>query len=180
MPPKVTQKYLVSTGFKSTDDRRLINLGRDLGFLDGAGVPTNRWRDYRDRTAAGSVLAGAVKETYENLFQMFPDAQLKDDEALRNFFSAETDLGKDAIDATVRTFKTVCGFADFDVEPSSQQPAQEESSTVTVREQPNLRLPGMATGMTVNINVQLQLPATDDPAIYENLFEALRKHLIAG
>ena len=33
-------------------------------------------------------------------------------------------------------------------------------------------------GLTVNINLQLQLPATDDASVYDNLFSALRKHLL--
>lgn len=33
---------------------------------------------------------------------------------------------------------------------------------------------------TVNINIQLQLPGTDKPEVYEELFKALRKHLFPG
>jgi hypothetical protein len=31
---------------------------------------------------------------------------------------------------------------------------------------------------TVNINIQLQIPESDNPEVYENLFKSLRKHLL--
>jgi hypothetical protein len=33
-------------------------------------------------------------------------------------------------------------------------------------------------GLTLNVNLQLQLPATSDGEIYEKLFGAMRKHLM--
>jgi hypothetical protein len=32
--------------------------------------------------------------------------------------------------------------------------------------------------MTLNVNIQLQLPATAESEVYEKLFAAMRKHLI--
>lgn len=38
-----------------------------------------------------------------------------------------------------------------------------------------------ATGpFAIAINIQLELPASTDPAVYENLFKALKKHLLSG
>ena len=38
--------------------------------------------------------------------------------------------------------------------------------------------PTVATCPAIAINIQLQLPETENPEIYENLFKALRKHLL--
>ena len=35
------------------------------------------------------------------------------------------------------------------------------------------------TGMTVNINIQLQIPATDKAEIYDSFFAAMKKHLLS-
>jgi hypothetical protein len=37
----------------------------------------------------------------------------------------------------------------------------------------------MPNGINLTINVQLQLPATDDNTIYEKLFEAMKKYLMS-
>jgi len=34
-------------------------------------------------------------------------------------------------------------------------------------------------GLTININIQLQLPATDDASVYEKLFDAMNKTILA-
>ena len=49
IPSKVTLKYLESVGLTSKNDRPLVPLFRALGFLDSSGVPTSRYRDYRDK-----------------------------------------------------------------------------------------------------------------------------------
>jgi hypothetical protein len=35
-------------------------------------------------------------------------------------------------------------------------------------------------GLTININIQLQIPATDDATVYEKLFEAMNKTILRG
>ncbi len=74
VPPKVSQDYLKSVGFKSSNDRYLIPIMKTLGFLDTSGVPTDRWRAYRDKGRAKGVLAAAITEAYGSLFETYPDA----------------------------------------------------------------------------------------------------------
>jgi len=85
VPQKVTIKYLESVGFKSKNDRRIIPLLKFLQFIDSSQVPTELWRKYRDTKIAPNVLAQAIKKAYSKLFEIYPNAYRKDDEALRNF-----------------------------------------------------------------------------------------------
>ena len=176
VPNTVNQHYLASVGFRSSNDRPLITLAKYLKFLDSNNAPTPRWNRYKDRAASGALLAEAIREGYSTLFERYPDAYRKDDEALTNFFSVETGLGKRAVEATVKTFKTVCGLGDFAVQAEAPP-----SELIT----PPARTPSVAAarqssaGMTININVQLQLPASDDPNVYDQLFAAMKKHLLS-
>lgn len=170
IPPKVTFKYLQQVGFKSSWDRRIIKILKFIGFINSSGVPNTRWKNYRDKSKAKKVLAVAVKEAYIDLFSTFPDAYRKDDEALQNYFSAHTNLGGRALRAVVDTFKTLCELSDFEV--PLKVPTEKE-----IPEEPEKRKKRVDREFALNINIQLQLPATEDASIYDKLFAALKKHL---
>jgi hypothetical protein len=173
VPDKVTQKYLEKVGFKSTNDRYLIGVLKFVGFLDASGVPTKVWQSYRNKKTAGATLAAALRRCYADLFGTYPDAYRKDNEALRNYFSAHTKVAESTLGLIVSTFKTFCENADFEGEqPPETDEAATEPKTPLV---PPKRTPPKAlpTGLpAVNINIQLQLPATDDATIYDKLFAA--------
>ena len=165
IPSKVKQQYLNSVGFKSSNDRSPITIAKFLGFIDAGNSPSARWREYRNRQSAPRIMADALKEAYAELSRVYPDAHQKDNEALRNFIGAQTSLGQRAIGAAIAAFKTLCELADFDVE------AAEEVVSEEVRQPPSdkrslLEARRAATGVGINLNIQLQLPATDDASIY--------------
>jgi len=35
-------------------------------------------------------------------------------------------------------------------------------------------------GVTVNVNIRLELPATQDASVYDKIFESLKKHILAS
>ncbi len=175
VPPKVNRNYLESARFKSKNDRPLINLMKFLGFLDSSGVPTNVWQSYRDPKGAKGVLAKAIRTAYNDLFGMYEDAFNKDDDTLQSYFSSKTDVGKSTIDYIVLTFKNLCQVADFEAVPAE---AVVPAPLTSPREEA-ASIPTVATGLTVNINVQLTLPATDDETVYDKLFASLKRNLLS-
>lgn len=177
-PEKVTIKYLKSAGFTSSNDQYLSPILKFIGFLDGTGIPGDSWRAYRAPAKAKRVLAEAIRRGYKPLFDMYADAFRKDKEALRNFFSTHTNVGEATLNLIVRTFETLCELADFEGPATKSEIA---TSTETIKKKGTLldvepRREGK--GMAVNINIQLQLPATDDSKVYDRLFEAMKKHLL--
>lgn len=177
-PDKVTTKYLEAVGFRSKNDRPIIPILKFLGFIDSAGAPTDPWRQYRNKGQSGAVLATAIRGAYEDLFGIYPNAESKDNEALRNFFSSKTNVGSGALGYIVSTFKGLCELGDFSDE------ASDSSVESSIETQPKIPLTGKgvaarANGLTINLNVELQLPATDDASIYDKLFEAMKKHLLS-
>ena len=177
VPDVVNAKYLAQLGYKSNNDKRFVPLLKFLGFINSSGVPQNLWTVYRTNSkTAKRALAQAIKESYSQLFSDFPDANRKDNEALRTYFSANTTVGKYALDSIVRTFKALCVLADFEGVPikitKKESPEKEKEAIFEEAE--------IAKKIVVNLNIQLQLPASDDPKIYDKLFEALKKHLFSN
>jgi len=173
IPPKVTQTYLKTIGFKSSNDHYLIGLSKSLGFVDTVGKPTTKWRDFKDKTKAPKVMADAVKTAYADLYSTYPDADKKDDDTLQNYFARTSGVADSVARLMVRTFKNLCELADFEAVAEEEHvttptaPAGEKVGEIPLGEKP----------VTLNINIQLQLPATEDVTIYEALFSALKKHL---
>jgi hypothetical protein len=175
VPGKVTREFLKSVGFKSGNDNYIIPILKDLDFLDSGAAPTANWQKYRSKGTAGAVMATAVRAAYPELFVAYPDANRKDNEALRNYFSTHSRAAETTIGLVVRTFKTLCELADFDAEDTSFQPDQSKklSRGFPVKQQQA----STQSAVTVNVNVQLQLQATDDASIYDKFFAAMKKHL---
>src|SRR5262245_57686569 len=67
-PERFSIKFLENLGFTSTNDRLLIGLLKDLGFLNADGTPQQRYYEFLDRTRSNHVLADAIREAYGDLF----------------------------------------------------------------------------------------------------------------
>lgn len=179
IPDKVTQKILEAWGLKSKNDRPLLTILKSIGFVDSSGTPTDHWAAFRGASGP-AVLAQAIRSSYSSLFQLYPDAHQKDNEALRNFFSTHTSVGAGTLNFMVGTFRALCDIADFQVGPV-EIPSAEATSARAKLAEPAARAVSVpsSSGFTINVNIQLTLPATDNPAIYENLFAAMKKHILS-
>ncbi len=184
VPAKVDTNYLKSVGFKSGNDTALIKIFKSLGFLDGSGVPTDKWRAYKDSTKSKKVLGEAVKATYSGVFTIYPDAHRKDDEAIRNWIRTETGGSDLAVQRMLSVFKTLVGNAEFEGLDELGQTMAIESNPVTQPTPVGVPAPVVSapvvskSGPVVNVNIELQIPPTNDPVIYENFFAAMKKYLL--
>jgi hypothetical protein len=152
-----------------------------IGFVDSSGIPTKLWQAYRNKSQSSKVLAAALRAAYKTLFATYPDANRKDNEALRNFFSSHTSVAENTVTLMVRTFKVMAEMGNFDspdegAEVDEPEPEAEEkggSGAAVVKRKV------VTNGMTVNVNIQLQIPATDKADVYDSFFAAMKKHLLS-
>jgi hypothetical protein len=187
VPTKVTGTYIKSVGFATSNDRAILTVLKFIGFVDNAGAPTDLWRKFRNKDQGKKVLAAALRKSYATLFDTYPDANRKDNEALRNFFSSHTNVSEGTLTLMVRTFKTLADFGDFesttdeelsdvkDVEINEDEVPEPDKGGGVVKR----KLLTGTGGMTVNINIQLQIPATDKAETYDSFFAAMKKHLLS-
>ena len=178
VPNKYDTKFLKSLGFTSSNDSRMLGAIKFIGLADEKGTPTVLWKELRANSK--DAVAKGVRQGYADLFSHYPDAHVKDDEALRTFFSAQTTLGAQAVAKMVRTFKAFCEMGDFSPEKSTA-PAKVKPTAKDADEVPSrvsaVKTKEIADGLTVNINVQLQVPPDATGEIYDKFFEAMRRHL---
>jgi len=176
-PPKVDRSYFPSIGFKSSNDYYLVGVCKFLGFIDTTGIPTPKWNDFKDKEKAPQVMADSLRTAYSDLFTIYPDAQKRDDATLQNYFASKSGVAAIVAKRMVQTFKNLCEFANFEAGSVIEHAILPASATPKIKD-----VAQMMTGtrpITININIQLQLPATEDVNIYDSLFDSLKKHLFS-
>jgi hypothetical protein len=179
-PEKFTQRYLESLGFKSNSDRLMIGVLKSIDFLAEDGKPTPRYFEYLDQTQSGRVLAIAIGDAYEDIFQVNKNAQTMETGAVVNKLKTLTqgDYSDAVLKKMATTFTTLCSLADWDApapKPKDIDPPLEESPDEKPPKLPQSTNPINLGGLVYNI--QLILPESRDPKVYDALFQSLRKHL---
>ncbi|UOX89690.1 DUF5343 domain-containing protein [Amycolatopsis sp. FBCC-B4732] len=182
-PERFTQKFLEDLGFPSSADRLVITMLKALGLLTDTGQPTQRYHEFLDRSEAKKVLAQAIRSAYADLFQLNKNAhqmQKADVQGKMKTISqgqhSDEVLGKMA--ATFRAFSALADFSD-EVDVSRQLEEGKKLSPANSDARPVDDVSGSGplrmSGLVYNINIHL--PESRDPAVYDALFRSLREHL---
>lgn len=182
VPTKATYDWLKTLGLKSSNDRSLLPVLKQIGFIDGNQVPTPAWKQYRGADHK-AVLGRAIQVGYTDLFQTYPDAHSRSNTDISHVFSTKSDAGKQAIDKMVSTFKNLVSLAEFSDVPvlatDSLAPTPEPVPAANGMSTPVVALQAPATnGLAVNINIALTLPETSDEKVFAAFFKAMREHLL--
>lgn len=178
VPTAINTNTLPILGFKSTNDRPIAGILRFINFVDPSGSPTQSYKDFRVQGKAKAVMTSAIRKAYSDLFDIYQDAYEKDEQSLKDFFAPTTEAGEQVVNCTVATFRTLCSFADF--KATSEEETEKEAETGEVGKQARKQQATPAPqGVTINLNIQLTLPTTDNEKVYENIFKALKDNLLS-
>lgn len=175
-PVKFNQDSLKSLGYTSSNDRTFVAALKLLGFLDAGGAPTALWDELR--ADPPRAVAEGLRTGYADLFGQYPDAPRRDDEALRAFFSANTDVGAAAVAKMAGTFKALCGLADFSDVPQSAFGPVSTSGQPSAGPRPPLPTATSRGEAAINVNIDIRLPEDATGKAYEAFFRALRRNLL--
>lgn len=179
VPDKVTQAYLMSIGYKSPNDRRIIPVLKSINFIGDNGVPTQSFSDFRTEKSE-QIMATALRKTYADLFKIYSRPLEKDKSVLENFFAKNhPSVKKSTLGLFVDTFKVLCEFADFGAPAIAITPTPIPTPDRTPTLTPAVQLPvAREGGVNLSVNIQLELPATQDATVYDKIFASLKKHLL--
>lgn len=190
-PERFTHKFLKDLEFTSSNDRLLLGVLKGLGFIDESGVPQQRYFDFLDQSVAGRVLAEAIEEAYSDLFNLRTDAQNMEVKDVKNKFRSLTQGQKsdNVIQNMAVTFKALCEQAEWskpDRAPAKKkkvaqrqpesEPSTDEESKFDAPPPQDERLNN--DKLQLHYNIQLILPNSRDPAVFDAFFSSLKKHLL--
>ncbi|WP_170358298.1 DUF5343 domain-containing protein [Ruegeria arenilitoris] len=180
VPSQVDKKFLQENGYTSSHDLKLLAPLKYIGLVENkarGGAPTDLWKEARGDLA--SAVGKGVKQGYAALFEKYPNAHLRDQESLTNFFKANTDQSADSARRMADKFLALCEISSFEaqqentnqndtghvVEPTTH--AAQSSSTQSDENASKLSFeaPGLPA---VTINIELQVPSDPSGEVYEN------------
>ncbi len=184
-PERFTNKFLEDLGFKSSNDRLITGVLKGLGFLNETGEPTQKYYSFLDQTQSKKVLAVGIQEAYEDLFDLRRDAQNMTQDEVKNKLKTLTQgqKGEKVIDSMARTFKTLCEYADWS-EPEraviGKEPEIDNAVVLESVSTPSSTVSLLAETNSLGLcyNIQIHLPETTNMAVYDAIFQSIKKHLM--
>lgn len=180
VPPKFTHDFMSSMlGLKSSSYRAMIPLLKNLGFLDQGNVPTQDYKDFRDDTKSGLVLAKRIKETYADLFTANEYAYKLGKEELTGKLITMLGLSKDDknIPFVVATLQELFKLANFTEKHKTdiKKKKPDEGMIEEPLQEPSEKLRQLGISYTINLN----LPATTEVEVFNAIFKSLKEHILS-
>ncbi len=179
-PEKFTLRFLQSLEFKSTTDRLIVGVLKAMRFVDTDGKPTDRYYRYLDQTQSAIVLAEGIREGYSDIFQVDKNAHNLTQKVVVNKFKTLTQgqYSDGVLENMGRTFVSLCKLADFKSKPAVQPEATgDEAPKGEEGDKPPLPKDKVSLG-GLHYNIQIILPESRDPKVYDALFRSLKEHLL--
>jgi hypothetical protein len=178
-PTKFTADYLKTIGFAGSNDRAIIPLLKDLGFLNADGVPTKRYHDYRNSAQSKAVLGDSLKEAYEDLFHVNAKPTKSDRQAIEGVFKTVNNVNDRLAEIQAATFFALLDRANVAGEKVAKKQIGEELDEKPPHESVRKEDSGAAGRiLSLRHNIEVHLPATKDVEIYNAIFKALKEHLL--
>lgn len=182
-PERFTNKFLEDLGYKSSNDRLVIGMFKALGLLDESGQPLQRYYEFLDQTQTGRIIAIGVEEAYEDLFNLRKDAQNLTNDEVKNKLKTITQGQKSdkILSLMAMTFRAFCDLADWEsathediienIDVPSYGPTEKQEKTCVSKDK-------HISDMNLHYNIQIHLPETTNMAVYDAIFQSMKKHLI--
>lgn len=183
-PEKFTVQYLKDLGFASTNFRAVVPLLKALGFLSDDGVPTSRYREYRNTALSRQVMAAALRDAYGELFTIRANPTSADRKLIEGKFRSVHNASPNTAKLMASTFYALLEMADLSVAtpPKKDDKPEKEPETGAVvalpRKNEEASDASQSPRPTFHYNIEIHLPATKDVEVFNAIFKSLREHLL--
>lgn len=189
-PERFTTDYLTSVlGYGSGSARPVIPLLKRLNFLQADGTPTPLYARFRNPSERAPAMLDALKAGYPELYARNEYAHVLPKDKLRDLVVEITGLERDNqivayIGGTFQALKAAGGVSENTrgVTPAATNGA-EAPSTITAPapfERPDFgtHRGAQEIGMNLAYTINLNLPPSSDPEVFNAIFKALKEHLL--
>ena len=186
-PERFTQDFLeTKLGHSGGSARPIIPLLKRMGFLGTDGVPTVLYDQFRNPETQGFAVAEGMKKAFTELFDRNEYIYDLSRDKLTGQVIEITGGTKDdsRTKAIVGTFSALKELADFEGEEPQNLVSEQKSEVVPsiqpsnntedIPSTPNKENIELRVGYTINLN----LPETNDPEVFNAIFRALRDNLL--
>ncbi len=184
-PPKVSGDFVKNIlGIKGGSGDQITSFLKKIGLADSSGSPTEIYNRVRNPSTSGQAIAEAMRIAYRPLFDRNEYVYSLDDEALKGLIVEETGNAHDSnpVKMAFSSFKSLNELADFetsDVTPEDLVPSPQKVENSRQESREFNELGSSSPKLNIGYNIHLNLPATDDIAVFNAIFRSLKENLLS-
>jgi hypothetical protein len=180
-PERFGHALLKTWGFTASNDRAMVSIFKELGFLTENGAPTAEYDHLRDQINWKFVLADAIRRLYSDLYSIDPNFHALPEAEIKSAMMRITGKDEETVKRYYATFKTFAGLANFAPRRTQRgRKASDEStdpvtsplapasppSTLAPAPAPAHEEPHRVRKSEYHYNIQIHLPVTADITVY--------------
>lgn len=184
-PESVSQDFVKTIlGVKGGSGNQITAYLKKIGLAAADGTPTDIYKKFRNTATDGWAIAQALKVGYAPLYVRNEYMHKLSDEDLKGLIVEETGAEQDAnvVAMIIACIKQLKKFAKWEAAPIGEileQPVTENiGSTTLPPQQAHFPSTTQRLGLNLGYNINLNLPATSDPAVFNAIFRALKENLL--
>lgn len=167
-------------GFRGGNYMTFISWAKKTGLIDSNGNPTQLYKQFRNPSTSAASLAVAIRNGYSELYSRNEYCHELDRKAFKGLVMEATGEPHDSakVDRIVSTFFNAKSLADFNtslgkkVEPIKEEEKREQE--IPTKDKHTEKKLSLGLNYTIN----LVLPKTDDPSVYNAIFKSLKESLL--
>ena len=177
-PDRFTNDFLeTKLGFKGGNYQQFVSLAKKIGLLNTDGTPSDLYKKFRNSATAGPAMAQAIKKGYKEIFDRNEYAYTLSKENLKGLVVVITGLEakNKVVHLICQTFDALKVSADFESKLSEESSESEDKTDTSLTDEKE----GYKDfGLNLSYTINLVLPKTDDPAVFNAIFRSLRDNLL--
>jgi len=183
-PERVSQDF-VKTILKipGGSGDQMTSFLKKIGFTNADGTPSDLYRKFRNSATSGRAAADALDYGYSALKRRNEYWHTLPDEKLRGLLIEETGQSAEssAIALMLACIKAIKKYAKWSTEPIEVHSTAENKGTVVALNKETHsggKKTNTGLGMNLSYTINLNLPATTDPAVFNAIFKSLKENLL--
>lgn len=174
-PERFSQELLKTWGFTASNDRAMVRVMRDLGFVGPTGTPTEHYDRLRHPNDWPYVLAERIQDLYRDLYAIDSNMHRAPESEIRGAMSRVTGKDDETVQRYYNTFKALASLANFN--PKAGGSERPKPPPKHEREEAKPEPSPIRRQTEYHYNIQIHLPVTTDITVYNAIFKSLKDNL---
>lgn len=185
VPERVSQDF-VKTILKvpGGSGDQMTSFLKKIGFTNLDGTPSDIYKQFRNPAKSGKAVASAIRNAYHALYRHNEFMHELPEEALLGLVVQETGQAQDSnpVKLICACIKHLKAFADFTtkIDQSPEEVLTPTGQSLPAHKQPEQAPQAKSFGLNLGYTINLNLPATSDPEVFNAIFKSLKEHLLSA
>ncbi|MBN9558534.1 MAG: DUF5343 domain-containing protein [Alphaproteobacteria bacterium] len=185
VPERVSQDFVKTIlRIPGGSGDQMTSFLKKLGMTNSDGSPNDIYKKFRNPTTSGEAISSAIRFAYAPLYVRNEFMHKLPDAELLGLIVEETGQAHDAnpVKLIFNCIKHLRNFANFEAKSgdANKAVAVQQERPEKLEAAAKLNHPSQSLGLNLGYTINLNLPATSDPEVFDAIFKSLKEHLLRG